>query len=90
MRNTGNRGIEALHSIFRGGSCNLPITSPNLSFQEFLSKMNKVMQIKKSEHWCLETRLPIVRRKKLHMPRKAMRKFVTMIHIQSHLHTVIL
>ena len=41
LRNTGNRGIEAIHSIFRGGTgVNLPITSANLSYQEFLSKMN--------------------------------------------------
>lgn len=32
MRNTGNRGLEAIHSIFRGGSSSLPITAPNLTF----------------------------------------------------------
>ena len=50
LRNTGNRGIEAVHSILRGGCVNLPITSANLSFQEFLSRMNQAMQIKQSEH----------------------------------------
>ena len=38
LRNTGNRGLEAIHGIFRGGSSCLPITCPNLSFREFLSK----------------------------------------------------
>lgn len=37
MRNTGNHGLEAIHSIFRGGLSSLPITAPNLSFQEFLN-----------------------------------------------------
>ena len=50
LRSTGNRSIEAVHSILRGGAANLPITSANLSFQEFLSHMNQVMQIKQSEH----------------------------------------
>ena len=50
MRNTGNRGIEAIHSVFRGGSCALPITSPNLSFQDFLLKMNQTLQIHQAEH----------------------------------------
>ena len=45
MKNTGNRGLEAIHGIFRGGSACLPITAPNLTFQEFLSKMNKTNQI---------------------------------------------
>jgi len=46
LRNTGNRGIEGIQSVFCGGTAiNLPIPSANLSFQEFLSKMNKVMQI---------------------------------------------
>ena len=49
MRNTGNRGIEAIHGIFRGGSASLPITAPNLTFQEFLSKMNKTNQIYRAE-----------------------------------------
>lgn len=50
LRGTGNRGIEPVHSIFRGGSSCLPITAPNLTFQEFLSKMNQVSQIHKAEH----------------------------------------
>jgi len=33
MRNAGNRGIEAAHSILRGASPNFPITSANLTFQ---------------------------------------------------------
>ncbi len=45
LRNTGNRGIEAIHGIFRGGSSSLPITSANLSFQRFLSRMNKTLQV---------------------------------------------
>ena len=32
MRNTGNRGIKAVHGVFQGGTTSLPITSPNLSF----------------------------------------------------------
>ena len=32
MRNTGNCGIEAIHSILHGASPNLPITSANLTF----------------------------------------------------------
>ena len=50
LRSTGNRSIDAVHSILRGGAANLSITSPNLSFQEFLSRMNQVMQIKQCEH----------------------------------------
>lgn len=50
LRNTGNRGIEAFHSIFRGGTATLPITGANLSFQEFLCLMNKVGQIAEAEH----------------------------------------
>lgn len=30
-----------MHGTFRGGTSSLPITSPNLSFAEFLTKMNK-------------------------------------------------
>ena len=41
LRNTGNRGLEAIHGIFRGGSSCLPITCPNLSFREFLSKITR-------------------------------------------------
>ena len=47
LRNTGNRGLEAIHGIFRGGSASLPIT--NLSFREFLSKMNQTLQIHQAE-----------------------------------------
>ena len=50
LRNTGNRGIEAMHSILRGGAVNLPITSANLTFQDFLSRLNKVNQVKQAEH----------------------------------------
>ena len=47
LRNTGNRSIEAMHSVLRGGTANLPITSANLTY---LSRLNKVNQIKKAEH----------------------------------------
>ena len=50
LRNTGNRNIEALHGTFRGGTCSLPITTPNLSFREFLDRMNQMQQINKAEH----------------------------------------
>ena len=50
LRNTGNRGIEAIHGMYRGGTTSLPITSANLSFKEFLSRMNQTMQIHTSEH----------------------------------------
>ena len=50
LRHTGNRGIEAIHGIFRGGAASLPITAPNLSFREFLSKMNSTAQIHTAEH----------------------------------------
>ena len=50
LRNTGNRGIESIHGAFRGGTSSLPITSPNLSFQEFLSRMNKALQISQAKH----------------------------------------
>lgn len=50
LRNTGNRGIESIHGAFRGGTSSLPITYPNLSFQEFLSRMNKALQISHAEH----------------------------------------
>ena len=50
LRHTGNRGIEAIHGMFRGGPSSLPITSPNLSFREFLSRMNTALQIQQSEH----------------------------------------
>ena len=39
-----------MHGVFRGGMCSLPITSPNLSFQQFLSRMNAATQIKRAEH----------------------------------------
>ena len=51
LRNTGNRSIEAVHGIFRGGSHSLPITSPNLTYQEFLNRMNKSNQVRKAEHF---------------------------------------
>ena len=35
LRRTGNRQIEGLHSILRGGAANLPITSANLTFKYF-------------------------------------------------------
>ena len=44
-RNTGNRGLEAI-----GGTTSLPITSPNLSFAEFLARMNKAIQLHRAEH----------------------------------------
>ena len=50
LQNTGNRSTEDIHSIFRGGTANHPITSANLTFQEFLCRMNKVMQIKDAEN----------------------------------------
>lgn len=50
LRNTSNRSLEAIHGVFRGGTTSLPITSPNLTFQEFLSKMNKAEQIVRAEH----------------------------------------
>ena len=39
-----------MHSILRGGAVNLPITSANLTFQDFLSRLNKVNQVKQAEH----------------------------------------
>ena len=50
LRGTGNRGLEAIHGMFRGGTTSLPITSPNLSFAEFLVRMNKAVQIHTAEH----------------------------------------
>ena len=50
LRHTGNRSIEAIHGAFRGGTSSLPITSPNLSFREFLMQMNKAQQIQSTEH----------------------------------------
>ena len=41
---------DNLHSIFRGGASNLPITSANLTIQDFLCRMNKVMQITDTEN----------------------------------------
>jgi len=52
LRNTGNRSIGALHSMLRGGTANLPIISANLTFQDFLSRLNKVNQIKKLNILC--------------------------------------
>ena len=49
LRNTGNRGLEVIHGIFRGGSASLPITCPNLSFREFLYKMNQTLQVHQAE-----------------------------------------
>ena len=43
LRHTWNRGIEAIHGIFRGGAA-------SLSFREFLSKMNFTSQIRTAEH----------------------------------------
>ena len=39
-----------MHGVFWGGTTSLPITSPNLSFQQFLSRMNKAIQINRAEH----------------------------------------
>ena len=39
-----------MHSILCGGAVNLPITSANLTFQDFLSRLNKVNQVKQAEH----------------------------------------
>ena len=50
LQNSGNRGIESIHGIFRGGTASLPITSANLSYQEFLTKMNTMMQVNTSRH----------------------------------------
>ena len=50
LRHTGNRNLEAIHGTFRGGTSSLPITSPNLSFTEFLMRMNKAQQIQSAEH----------------------------------------
>ena len=50
LRDTGNRSIEAMHSVLCGGTANLPITPANLTYQDFLSRLNKVSQIKKAEH----------------------------------------
>ena len=50
MRNTGNRGVEAIHGMFRGGTTSLPITSANLTFAEFLTRMTKATQIHRTEH----------------------------------------
>ena len=50
LRGTGNRGLEAIHGMFRGGTTSLPITSPNLRFAEFLVSMNKAVQIHTAEH----------------------------------------
>lgn len=33
LRHSGNRVLEAIHGMFRGGTSSLPITSPNLSFR---------------------------------------------------------
>jgi len=45
LRSTGNRGIEAMHSLMRGGAANLP----NLTL-DFLSQLNKINQIKRAEY----------------------------------------
>ena len=55
LRHTGNRGLEAIHGMFRGGTTSLPITSPNLSFREFLEKMNTAQQIHRAEHSLRQT-----------------------------------
>ena len=39
-----------MHSVLRGGTANLPITSAILTYQDFLSRLNKMNQIKKAEH----------------------------------------
>jgi len=41
-RITGNKSIEAMHSVLHGGTTNLPITSANLTFQDFLSRLRKL------------------------------------------------
>jgi len=50
LRNTGNRTIEAVHSILRGGAANLPNNFSQLVISRILSRMNQVKQIKESEH----------------------------------------
>ena len=65
LRNSGNRGLESIHGTFRGGTTSLPITSANLSFQEFLSKMNSMMQISSAMHNLQQVQgCPIVATKK--------------------------
>ena len=44
---TGDHGLEAIHGTFRGRTCLLPTTSPNLPFQDFLEEMNAAQT---SEH----------------------------------------
>jgi len=39
-----------MHSMLRGGTANLLITSANLTFQDFFTRLNKVNQIKKAEY----------------------------------------
>ena len=47
ISDTRNRGILAIYGMFWEGTCSLPITTPNLSFREILSKMNKAQQIQR-------------------------------------------
>ena len=44
-------GIEVIHGMFRGRTTSLPITSPNLSFVEFLARTNKAAQIHCTEQF---------------------------------------
>ena len=49
VRHTGNRGIEAIRGMFWGGTCSLPITSPNFNFIESFyqrwTKYNKYKEL---------------------------------------------
>lgn len=37
LRRTGNRQIEAFHSVLHGGAAHLPFTFANLTFRDFVS-----------------------------------------------------
>ena len=46
---SGNQQTEAIHGMFPGGTSSLLISSPNLSFREFLEKMNTAQEIRQGE-----------------------------------------
>ena len=50
--------------MFRSGTTSLPITSPNLTFREFLSKMNKSQQIQITEQF-EKMDIPLLPQKKI-------------------------
>ena len=82
LRNTDNHAIEAVHGVFRGGSHSLPFTSCNLSFWEFLRRINKMSPIRTVEHFPHEDEgnsIVAIKKKRLTINRQVHQDHLTLI-----------